>query len=58
MYNNWNFTGNYLWDSISKDSFWYSMDSNLMYYTPHFEIGKENPAQIDIDIQPIKYIHL
>jgi len=58
LYNNWNFTSNYFWDSLTNDSFWYSPKTSLLYSTNVFEIGREVPEQIDIDIQPIKFIHV
>jgi hypothetical protein len=40
MYNNWNFTSTYLWDSLTDDSFWYSDKTSLLYGTNLFVIGE------------------
>jgi hypothetical protein len=56
LYNNWNFTRTYEWDSLTNDSFWYSHETMMLFETEKFRIGKEALESIVIDLEPSERI--
>ena len=52
MYNNWNFTRTYEWDSLTNDSFWYSPDTVMLFETEKFKIGSQAVETLVIDLEP------
>ena len=52
MYNNWNFTRTYEWDSLTNDSFWYSPDTIMLFETEKFNIGSQTIETIVLDLEP------
>lgn len=39
-FNYWNFTNNRMWDSITTESFWYNVNTSIIYKTVPFVIGQ------------------
>ena len=56
LYNDWNFTRTYEWDSLTNDSFWYSDQTMMLFETEKFRIGTEALESIVIDLQPTQRI--
>jgi len=57
LYNNWNFTRTYEWDSLTNESFWYSNETVMLFETEKFRIGSQAPESIVIDLEPEKHIY-
>lgn len=57
MYNSWNFTTSYLWDSITNESYWYSKNTTLLWQSQTYMIGEVAPGLVTLDIQPRRFIH-
>jgi hypothetical protein len=57
LYNGWNFTRTYEWDSLTPDSFWYSPNTIMLFETEKFKIGSQASENVVLDLQPEKYIH-
>ena len=56
LYNGWNFTRTYEWDSLTPDSFWYSPNTIMIFETEKFQIGTQASENVVLDLQPEKYI--
>ena len=56
LYNGWNFTRTYEWDSLTNDSFWYSSNTISLFETEKFLIGSSAIENVVLDLQPEKYI--
>ena len=41
LYNSWNFTRTFEWDSLTDQSFWYSDQTMMLFETEKFRIGSE-----------------
>ena len=56
LYNGWNFTRTYEWDSLTDESFWYSPNTIMLFETEKFRIGYQATENVVLDLQPEKYI--
>jgi hypothetical protein len=55
MYNKWNFTDNYFWDSLTNNSFWYSSNTTLLQQTNNFVIGEQQIEKANLELTPQKF---
>jgi hypothetical protein len=56
IYNNWNFTNNYIWDSMTNESFWYSANNTMIMVTEKYEIGQQAPQTASFNLIPQKFV--